>query len=62
MSRVVDGVRWIALLDLAQERDHTIVKAPQDVDLPHAIAAYQSGKAPVGVIGAALSITILTNL
>ncbi|WP_051540688.1 SIS domain-containing protein [Ahrensia sp. 13_GOM-1096m] len=60
VSRVIDSVRWVALMDLTQKNDGMIVKAPKGAELPQAIAAYQDGKAPIGVVGAALDTRKLT--
>lgn len=60
VSRVIENVRWIALLDLVENKDQIFAKAPKNTELPQAIAAYQDGKAALGVIGSALDTRKLT--
>jgi glucosamine--fructose-6-phosphate aminotransferase (isomerizing) len=54
VSRIVDSVKWSALLEIDARDGINIARADADVTLPSPIKDYQDGAPAIGVIGASL--------
>ena len=54
LSRIVENVKWTALLDIRLEAGKAVAKAPDDILLPKELVEYQNGKTAIGTIGAAI--------
>ncbi|MDZ7824641.1 MAG: SIS domain-containing protein [Ahrensia sp.] len=54
VSRVIDSVKWCALLDVSARKGVKFLTAPASTSLPVELAEYQLGAKALGVVGAAL--------
>ncbi|MEM9573895.1 MAG: hypothetical protein AAF870_01555, partial [Pseudomonadota bacterium] len=54
VSRIVDTVKWGALLDIKTQDGISFASAANGSDLPASISDYQDGNRAIGVVGAAL--------